>query len=67
MAGKGNAKGMLAVIGELLTVQPWGRYFNNMAFPYDFFSAEEYKAFLVSWRSAKACGAFSKAMKHKGG
>ncbi len=46
MAGKGNAKDVLCIIDELTAAEPWKSYFSGMQFPYGFFDAIEYRAFL---------------------
>jgi trans-aconitate 2-methyltransferase len=46
MAGKGNAKDILGIINELVAVEPWKGFFRDMIFPYGFYDAEEYRAFL---------------------
>jgi trans-aconitate 2-methyltransferase len=46
MAGKGNAKDILSLINELMTVKPWKDFFGNMTFPYGFYDTEEYTAFI---------------------
>ena len=46
MAGKGNAKDILILINELLTIDPWKCFFSNMAFPYGFYDAQEYTTFM---------------------
>ncbi len=46
MAGKGNAKEILNIIDELVTVEPWKEFLTNMSFPYGFYDPEEYKSFL---------------------
>ena len=67
MAGQGNAKDILSIINELVTMQPWRSYFCGMAFPYGFYNQEEYRTFL------KEAGLvpirvelFPKDMKHQG-
>jgi trans-aconitate 2-methyltransferase len=46
MAGKGNAKNVLDIINEMITVEPWKPYFINLKFPYGFFDQSEYTCFL---------------------
>jgi len=46
MAGKGNAKDILNLINELMTVEPWKNFFGNMTFPYSFYDQEEYAALM---------------------
>jgi trans-aconitate 2-methyltransferase len=46
MAGKGNAQAIIDILEELKQVEPWRHFFAEMAFPYGFFSAEEYRTFL---------------------
>ena len=67
MAGKGNAKDVLDIIHELADVEPWIRYFHNMAFPYGFYDTEEYRAFLQqAGLVAKRVELFPKDMKFCG-
>src|SRR5665648_115173 len=67
MAGKGNAQAVLGILDDLLVENSWKEFFEGFAFPYGFFSAEEYAAFLV-----EAClkplrvELFSRNMKHAG-
>lgn len=67
MAGKGNAKDILCIINDLLTVEPWSRYFSGIAFPYGFFDKNEYKAFLLQ-AGLVPCRVelFPRDMKHQG-
>ncbi|XHH09273.1 MAG: methyltransferase domain-containing protein [Candidatus Bathyarchaeia archaeon] len=46
MAGKGNAQNILNILDEMLTLEPWRQYFAGFKFPYGFFDAKEYAAFL---------------------
>ncbi|MGD0449538.1 MAG: methyltransferase domain-containing protein [Candidatus Bathyarchaeia archaeon] len=46
MAGKGNAKDILSLINELMVVEPWMGFFDNMTFPYGFYDPEEYTVFM---------------------
>lgn len=46
MAGKGNAKDILSLINELMVVEPWKGFFDDMTFPYGFYDPEEYIAFM---------------------
>jgi len=46
MAGKGNAKDVIDILDELVPVEPWRQYFTNFSFPYGFYDAKDYKAFL---------------------
>ena len=67
MAGKGNAQGIISILNDLLTEKPWRQFFVCFTFPYGFFSAEEYNAFLVEaglkpWRVEL----FPRDMKHVG-
>ena len=48
MAGKGNAKDIIGKIEQLMPLDSWNQYFLGMAFPYGFYDAEEYRAFLES-------------------
>ena len=67
MAGKGNAKDILNIIEQLMPSEPWNQYFQGMTFPYGFFDAEEYRAFLESaGLIADRIELFPKYMKHQG-
>jgi trans-aconitate 2-methyltransferase len=46
MAGKGNAQEIITLLSDLMTENQWKQFFGDFAFPYGFFSAEEYRAFL---------------------
>jgi len=46
MGGKGNAEGILSVLGELQTSNEWRQYFTNFEFPYGFLGIEEYQRLL---------------------
>jgi trans-aconitate methyltransferase len=46
MAGKGNAKDVLAVLEELISEEDCKPYFKNFTFPYGFYGPEEYKPWL---------------------
>jgi len=47
MAGKGNAEQILLILDEMLSLEPWKRFFEGFKFPYGFFSQEEYIQSLV--------------------
>ena len=67
MAGKGNAQDIIAILSDLLTESPWKPFFSGFAFPYGFFSAEEYAAFLVeAGLKPFRVELFSRDMKHAG-
>jgi len=67
MAGKGNAKDILSIIEQLMQLEPWNQYFRGMTFPYGFYDAEEYRAFLESADLiADRIELFPKDMKHQG-
>jgi trans-aconitate 2-methyltransferase len=67
MAGKGNAKDILGIIEQLMAVEPWSQYFQGMTFPYGFYDAEEYRAFLDnSGLIADRIELFPKDMRHQG-
>ncbi len=67
MAGKGNAKDVLGIIGELADVEPWKGYLSNMEFPYGFYDPQEYTAFLKeAGLVVERVELFPKDMKHKG-
>ncbi len=46
MGGKGNACGTLAIMDELMVEQHWSRFFKGFAFPYGFYTPEEYTIWL---------------------
>jgi trans-aconitate 2-methyltransferase len=46
MAGKGNAQDIISILNDLIAESYWKKYFVGFAFPYGFFSADEYKALL---------------------
>lgn len=67
MAGKGNAQDIISILSDLLTENPWKQYFVGFAFPYGFFSAEEYRAFLFeAGLKPLRVELFSRDMKHVG-
>jgi len=67
MAGKGNAQAVLGIFDDLLAEEPWKEFFEGFAFPYGFFSAEEYKTFLVeAGLKPLRVELFSKDMRHAG-
>jgi trans-aconitate 2-methyltransferase len=67
MAGKGNAKDILGIIEKLMPIEPWKEYFRGMTFPYGFYDAEEYRAFLENTGLiADRIELFPKDMKHQG-
>jgi trans-aconitate 2-methyltransferase len=67
MAGKGNAQAVLGILDELLIEELWKESFEGFAFPYGFFSVEEYTAFLVeAGLKPLRVELFSKDMKHAG-
>ena len=67
MAGKGNAKDILRIIEQLIPLEPWNQYFQEMTFPYGFYDAEEYRAFLENaGLIADRIELFPKDMKHQG-
>lgn len=41
MVGKGNAQAILGILDDLLVKKPWKEFYEDFAFPYGFFSAEE--------------------------
>ena len=66
MAGKGNAKDILSLINELITVEPWKGFFSNMTFPYGFYDQEEYTSFMrQAGLLAERVELFPKDMKFK--
>jgi len=67
MAGKGNAQDIIALLSDLLTESPWKQFFGGFAFPYGFFSAEEYRGFLVeAGLKPLRVELFPRDMKHAG-
>jgi trans-aconitate 2-methyltransferase len=67
LAGKGNAKDILSIIDELMEVEPWNSFFDNMTFPYGFYDPEEYRAFLCEAGLVPVrVELFAKDMKHQG-
>ena len=67
MAGKGNAQVVLGILDDLLAEESWKEFFKCFAFPYGFFSAEEYAAFLFeAGLKPLRVELFSKDMKHAG-
>ena len=67
MAGKANAQAVLGILENLLVEEPWKEFFEGFAFPYGFFSAEEYAAFLVeAGLKPLRVELFSRDMKHAG-
>ena len=67
MAGKGNAKDVLGILDDLLVEERWKEFFEGFAFPYGFFSAEEYASFLVEvGLKPLRVELFSRDMKHAG-
>jgi trans-aconitate methyltransferase len=47
MGGEGNAKDIISVLDELLTVDPWKPYFENFSFPYGFYGPDDYSRWLA--------------------
>jgi trans-aconitate methyltransferase len=67
MAGKGNAQAVLGILNNLLDEELWKEFFEGFVFPYGFFSAEEYAAFLVeAGLKPLRMELFSNDMKHAG-
>ena len=67
MAGKGNAQAALGILDGLLAEEPWKEFFEGFSFPYGFFSAEEYRSFLVeAGLEPLRVELFSRDMKHSG-
>ena len=67
MAGKGNAQDIICILRDLLIESPWKQFFEGFTFPYGFFSAEEYRAFLneVGLKPLRV-ELFPRDMKHAG-
>ena len=67
MAGKGNAQAVLGILDNLLVENSWKKFFEGFAFPYGFFSTEEYIAFLAkAGLTPLRVELFSRDMKHAG-
>jgi len=67
MAGKGNAQAVLGILDDLLVEEPWKEFFEGFAFPYGFFSPEEYAEFLFEADlKPLRVELFSRDMKHAG-
>ena len=47
MGGRGNAAAILGVLDTMLPDREWRRYFDAFTFPYGFYTAEEYRAWLT--------------------
>jgi len=66
-AGKGNAQDIILILTDLLTENQWKQYFEGFSFPYGFFSAEEYRAFLLeAGLKPLRLELFPRDMKHAG-
>ncbi len=46
MGGKGNAKVILSVLEEIVSLPRWGLYFEDFEFPYGFLGTEQYEELL---------------------
>ena len=46
MGGKGNAKAILAVLEEMVSLPRWNSYFEGFEFPYGFLGTEQYEELL---------------------
>ncbi len=67
MGGRGNAAGMLAVLEELITRDPWPAYFQDFTFPYHFYGPDEYALWLAdAGLSPLRLELINKDMIHKG-
>ncbi len=67
MAGKGNAQAVLGILDDLLVEEAWKEFFEGFAFPYGFFSPEEYSEFLFEADlKPLRVELFSRDMKHAG-
>jgi trans-aconitate 2-methyltransferase len=66
MAGKGNAKDILCIIEQLMSIKPWKQYFQAMDFPYGFYDSDEYRTFLMqAGLVADSIELFPKDMRHQ--
>jgi trans-aconitate 2-methyltransferase len=58
---------VLGILDDLLVEEPWKEFFEGFVFPYGFFSAQEYTAFLIeTCLKPLRVELFSKYMKHAG-
>jgi trans-aconitate methyltransferase len=48
MGGKGNASGILKVLGTMIRGEKWADYFSGFSVPYTFYDDQEYKMLLES-------------------
>ncbi len=46
MGGKGNAREIISVLNEILSLQRWKPYFKGFEFPYGFLGIDEYEVLL---------------------
>ncbi len=61
MGGKGNAALVIGVVNAIITQGQWKKFFENFAFPYGFYSPEEY----APWLHAAGFSAVSLELKPK--
>ncbi len=47
MGGKGNADEIIAVLDNMLTLDPWKPYFEDFSFPYGFYGPDDYSRWLA--------------------
>jgi len=67
MGGKGNAKEVLTVLGELQKSEEWKPYFSDFEFPYGFYGIDEYYRLLgESGFSINRVELIPKDMEHDG-
>jgi len=68
MGGKGNAKEVIDVFENIISVEPWAYYFQGFDFPYGFYSPREYKTWLQqAGFEVERCELVPKQMIHKNG
>ena len=67
MGAKGNAAGIISVLGDLLTSKRWKRYFIDFDFPYGFYEERDYEEWLSQAGLAiDSIRRIPKEMKHDG-
>ncbi|WP_028894045.1 class I SAM-dependent methyltransferase [Syntrophorhabdus aromaticivorans] len=67
MGGKGNAAGILTVLGGIVTSREWSEYFVGLTAPYAFFDMEEYRGWLYrAGLTVKRIELIPKYMAHAG-
>ncbi len=67
LGGKGNADGILSILGEMIVAEPWRRYFTEFEFPWMFLAPEDYRALLkTAGFSARRIELIPRDMRHAG-